>query len=318
MKTEGTKGAVNITIQPESLLESAQVSSKHCIPNRGNRPTVALLISTYNWEEALSLCLRSAFTQTVKPNEIVIADDGSRQETRELIDRMRRNTDIPVVHVWHEDKGFRKTTILNKAIKKITSAYIIQIDGDIVMDKNFIADHLELVEEGYFVCGSRVGLSPELTQQFFKDAQYHPFFLQLGLMYMFNSIRSKAIRHYLEKRYYPKDIERLRGCNMAFWKRDLLHVNGYNEDMNGWGQEDTEIAYRLVHSGIKKKFLKGGGIEYHLYHKPVSKENLKHHNQILQMVIDKKSTWCKNGIIKSLFEHSKHSTIRLSHDGYSL
>ena len=296
--TKGAEKIVNSTYQQENMPENAPVTSGLCTCQNSNKPTVSLLVSTYNWKEALALCLRSAFSQTVKPDEIVIADDGSREDTRELIENMKKKTDIPVVHVWHEDKGFRKTNILNKAIKKISSEYIIQIDGDIVMDNNFISDHLELVEEGYFVCGSRVGLSPMITNQFFRNTHYHPYMFQLGLMYMFNSIRSRVIRRYLEKRYFPKNIQRLRGCNMAFWKEDLLRVNGYNEDMNGWGQEDTEIAYRLVHAGVKKKFLKGGGIEYHLYHKPASKENLTHHNEILQEVIDKKIAWCKNGIVK--------------------
>lgn len=296
--TKGTEKTINSTSKEQILPEDSPAAGGVRTYQNDKKPTVSLLVSTYNWKEALALCLQSALIQTVKPDEIVIADDGSREDTHELIDKIRKETSIPIIHVWHEDKGFRKTTILNNAIEKITSSYVIQIDGDIVMDKNFISDHLELVEEGYFVCGSRVGLSPAITKHFFRNAQYHPYILQLGFMYMLNSIRSRVLRHYMEKRYFPKDIERLRGCNMAFWKEDLLRVNGYNEDMNGWGQEDTEIAYRLIHAGVKKKFLKGGGIEYHLYHKPVSKENLHYHNEILQEVIDKKIAWCKNGIIK--------------------
>ena len=109
---------------------------------------VSLLISTYNWKEALSLCLYSAFAQTVKPAEILIADDGSREDTRQLIDEMRAKTDIPIVHVWHEDKGFRLSAIRNRSIEKAKGDYIIQIDGDIILDRHFIADHLELAEKG--------------------------------------------------------------------------------------------------------------------------------------------------------------------------
>ena len=119
---------------------------------------VSLMISTYNWKEALSLCLYSVFAQTVKPCEILIADDGSRDDTKQLIDKMRTKTDIPIVHVWHEDKGFRLSAIRNRSIERAKGDYIIQIDGDILLDKHFIADHLELAEKGYFVCGSRVHL----------------------------------------------------------------------------------------------------------------------------------------------------------------
>ena len=93
---------------------------------------VSLLISTYNWKEALSLCLYSVFAQTVKPAEILIADDGSREDTRQLIDEMREKTDIPIVHVWHEDKGFRLSAIRNRSIEKAKGDYLIQIDVEII------------------------------------------------------------------------------------------------------------------------------------------------------------------------------------------
>ena len=260
---------------------------------------VSVLVSTYNWKEALALCIRSIFEQTVKPDEIVIADDGSREDTRMMIEELRKETNIPIVHVWHEDRGFRKTEILNKAILKVSNPYIIQIDGDVVLDKHFIADHLELSEKGYFVCGSRVGVNEYQTERFMKTSgKFRPYFFQLTFMYMLNSFRSRIIRKYLEKRYFPKNIKRLRGCNMAFWKEDLLKVNGYNEDLTMWGQEDTEIAYRLIFAGVKKKFLKAGGVEYHLYHKPSSRANLEFHNKVLDEVIAERSSWCKNGIVK--------------------
>ena len=99
---------------------------------------VSLMISTYNWKEALSLCLYSAFAQTVKPCEILIADDGSRDDTKQLIDKMRAKTDIPIVHVWHEDKGFRLSAIRNRSIERAKGDYIIQIDGDILLDLSLI------------------------------------------------------------------------------------------------------------------------------------------------------------------------------------
>ena len=85
---------------------------------------------------------------------------------------------------------------------------------------------------------------------------------------------------------------------MAFWKEDLVKVNGYNEELTMWGQEDTEIAYRLIHSGVKKKFLKMGGVQFHLYHQFASHENEPFHQTILQRVIMENLSWCENGIVK--------------------
>ena len=264
-----------------------------------NSPTVAFLISTYNWPEALRLCLAAVLRQTRMPDEIVIADDGSGPQTRALVEETAAASPVPLRHVWHEDRGFRRTVILNRGIAAVQSDYILQIDGDVVPDRHFVADHLELAEKDYFVCGSRVGVDPHQTERFFKTkGKFRPYFFQLTFMYMLNSFRSKWVRRYLEKRYFPKNIKRLRGCNMAFWKEDLLKVNGYNEDLTMWGQEDTEIAYRLIFAGVKKKFLKAGGVEYHLYHKPASRANLEFHNRVLDEVIAEHRSWCENGIVK--------------------
>jgi len=260
---------------------------------------VSLLISTYNWKEALSLCLYSAFAQTVKPCEILIADDGSRDDTRQLIDEMRKKTDIPIVHIWHEDKGFRLSAIRNRSIERAKGDYIIQIDGDILLDKHFIADHLELAEKGYFVCGSRVLLGEKVSSRLLEGAEQEPSLLQVELGRILNLFRSRILRKFLSKRYAKKRMSSIRGCNMAFWKEDLLCVNGYNESLEMWGQEDVELSYRLLHAGVQKKQLKMGGVQFHIYHKFASRDNLDYHEQVLREVIEKNIVWCENGIIKS-------------------
>lgn len=259
---------------------------------------VSLLISTYNWKEALSLCLYSALGQTVKPYEILIADDGSRDDTRELIERFRAKTDIPIVHIWHEDKGFRLSAIRNRSIEKAKGDYIIQIDGDIILDKNFISDHIEMARKGHFVCGSRVLLGRRSTARLLRGIEDYPVFFKQSLSFMLNAFRSKFLRAFLADRYAKNCMSSIRGCNMAFWKEDLLRINGYNECLEMWGQEDVELSYRLIHAGVKKRQLKMGGVEFHLYHKFASRENLEYHEQILQKVIEQKIIWCENGIVK--------------------
>lgn len=260
---------------------------------------VSLMISTYNWKEALSLCLYSAFRQTVKPCEILIADDGSHDDTRQLIENMRSKTDIPIVHIWHEDKGFRLSAIRNRSIERAKGDYIIQIDGDVLLDKYFIADHLELAEKGCFVCGSRVLLSRLGTIRLFRGVETHPRLLKQNLSFLMNAFRSRRLRQYMANRYAKHSMRRIRGCNMAFWKEDLLRVNGYNEALEMWGQEDAEIAYRLVNVGIRKKQLKMGGVQFHLYHKPASRANLEYHDRVLKQAIEEKTVWCEKGIVKA-------------------
>ena len=136
-----------------------------------------LLISTYNWEDALKIVLLSAHQQTIQPNEILIADDGSRTSTKKIIDVFSQKLNIK--HVWHEDNGFQKTIILNKAIAQTNSDYIIQIDGDIIMHKNFIKDHISKAKKGQFIHGSRVFLNKALTKKTLKNQHlYFSFFQQ--------------------------------------------------------------------------------------------------------------------------------------------
>ena len=121
----------------------------------------ALLISTYNWPEALELVLKSILKQSQFPDEILIADDGSKEDTRSLIESYKNKIAIPVIHFWQEDEGFKKSHILNKAIANSKVDYIIQIDGDCIMHKDFVKDHISRAEESVFLFGSRVNIKKE-------------------------------------------------------------------------------------------------------------------------------------------------------------
>ena len=156
----------------------------------------------------------------------------------------------------------------------------------------------ELAEKGYFVCGSRVLLGRMATARLLRGVETHPALFKQDLSFLLNAFRSHTLRLYLANRYAKNSMLRIRGCNMAFWKEDLLRVNGYNESLEMWGQEDVEISYRLIHAGIQKKQLKMGGVQFHLYHKFASRENLEYHEQVLRQVIAERIVWCENGIVK--------------------
>lgn len=185
------------------------------------------------------------------------------------------------------------------AIAQITGDYILQVDGDVVLSSHFVSDHLELAEKNYFVCGSRVKLSPEVTCRIMSSKNFKLNIWNMPASFILNSFRSKFLRHYMALRY-AKKIDHLRGCNMAFWKEDLIKVNGYNEDLMQWGHEDGEIAFRLHFAGVKKKALKMGGAVYHLYHKEASKDNEQRHLTELDKVKQEHLSWCDNGIDKYL------------------
>lgn len=259
-----------------------------------------LVISTYNWPEALEKCIRSVFAQKKLPDEIIVADDGSDEATKSLIDKLKKESPVPLIHVWHEDTGFRLVEIRNKAFAKAKGNYIIQIDGDIILDKHFVADHIESIEENHFVCGSRVHLDKITSEKILSGRIKTPSFFNMPIGYYINSLRCKLLRKLMAHRYGQKKIDHLRGCNMAFWKRDIIKVNGYNENLTQWGHEDGEIAFRLHFAGVKKKFIKFGAVCYHIYHKNASKSNEQTHLDAIENVKKGHLSWCENGIDKYL------------------
>lgn len=271
----------------------------------------ALIISTYNKPDYLRLCLATAFAQTVMPDEIIIADDGSGQETREVVEAFRQHSSTPITHVWHEDSGFRLSAIRNKAIAAATADYIIQIDDDILLDRHFVEDHLAVCEEGYWCSGSRVFLTEGITRSIITKGKTlkpgHRIDVA-GLLsrrkmesgHLLNSIRIPLVRNYLRKRYAIKKVDHLRGCNMAYFRKDAILANGYNEDLTSWGHEDGEFAYRLHFNGIRKQSLKMGGIEYHMYHKQSSRSNEQLHLDTIDRLKREKTKRCTNGIDKYL------------------
>ena len=117
--------------------------------------TVSLIITTYNWPRALYLCLDSVMQQTVMPSEILVADDGSGISTRDVVRHFQNISPVPVHHIWHEDRGFRVAAIRNKAIAASSGDYVIHVDGDLILQRNFIQDHILFAREGCYVSGSR-------------------------------------------------------------------------------------------------------------------------------------------------------------------
>lgn len=262
------------------------------------RPKCSLLISTYNWPKALSVCLQSVLKQTIKPNEILIADDGSTDETKKLIDKFKDSTSIPIKHIWHPDNGFKLAEIRNKAIAVADFDYIIQIDGDLYLNKNFIKDHLNFAKPNSFVRASRIYLNDVVSKKLLNEELKTIKYFSTGVSNRFSAFRAPFLWKRFETNYKIKgdELYEIHGCNMAYWKADALKVNGYNEDFIGWGPEDKEFVARLLNASVNKRFLKLGGIVFHIWHKENTKNNLENNQNILQHAIKNKISRCKTGL----------------------
>ncbi len=265
---------------------------------QGIKPS--LIIATYNWKEALELVLMSLESQHLKPFEVIIADDGSRSDTKELIENYKNKFDFPLIYVWHEDKGFRLSEIRNKAIKQANGNYIIQIDGDTILHKEFIKDHIKNAKKGQFISGSRVLLCETFSKDLLTKKEFNINLFSKNIRNKHYHLHLPLLSRFLRKPSadIQEVIRSVRGCNMSFWKSDLLQVNGYNQDMVGWGREDSELSARLINLGLKKINLKFSAIQYHIYHPESSKSNLFTNDGILTETITTKKIYINNGIFK--------------------
>jgi len=257
---------------------------------------VSLIIATYNWPESLILALRSIEKQTIVPEEVVIADDGSTAETKEIIDKFQKDSDLNIIHSWQEDNGFRVAKSRNKAIAKSCGDYIILIDGDIILHPKFVQDHVNNAKVGYFMQGSRVLLSQDITEQIIISKRISFSFFSKGMKGRKNSIHSNFLsKIFSTKKNYLRGIKT---CNIAFFRQDFINVNGFNNEFEGWGREDSEFVVRLFNNGINRKNVRFNAIQYHLWHTEIDRMSLDYNNQLLQNSIENKLKVCKKGINK--------------------
>lgn len=221
------------------------------------RPATSLFLTTYRWPQALSLCLQSIAAQRVLPDEVIVADDGSGDETRDVVERFRGRSPVPVIHCWHPHQGYRINTLRNNALQVARGPYVIQIDGDLVLDGNFVADHLEFARRGRLVAGRRVMLAAEETRRRCASGE------RAGLSAFRSGVAARAYQLFLRSR---TAVHGVRGCNLAYWKDDAVRVNGYDETMTSKGPNDKEFCARLVHAGVRVYNLKYYAIGFHLHH----------------------------------------------------
>jgi glycosyltransferase involved in cell wall biosynthesis len=257
-------------------------------------PATSLIIATYNWKEALAAVLSTVRIQRELPTEVLIADDGSRADTGDLIAREAATFPVPLHHVRHDDTGFRLGTIRNEAMARATGDYLIQLDGDMLLHPAFVASHKRFAERGWYAQGGRVMLERRVTERVLADPSYRIGLFTRGVRNRINSIHAPMLTRLVRGSQDP--LHRTRGCNMAFWRDDVLLVNGFDETMEGWGREDSEIAARLVNAGIRRRNLKFAAVAWHLYHPTYPRDALHNNHAKLERTIRENFRWTEHGI----------------------
>lgn len=246
--------------------------------------------------------MASVAAQRVLPQEVVIADDGSTDETAQCIQHWRSRLSIPLKHIWQADEGFQAAKIRNRAIYAAGGDYLVFVDGDCVLRPNFIQAHARLAESGRFVSGNRLLLSKTWTEQFLgtpqKTMPTNPFsLLSMRLCGAVNrclpllSLPLGPLRRWPAKRW-----KGAKTCNLGIWRKDLLAINGFDESFTGWGFEDSDCVIRLLNRGVRAKNGRFATAVFHLWHKEASREKAKENWKRLTQLFNSPTTWADKGI----------------------
>ena len=266
----------------------------------------SVIISTYNSEKWLEKVLWGYQQQVDKNFEVVIADDGSKQPTADLIAEMREQVDYPIQHIWQEDHGFQKTKILNKALLACRGTYIVMSDGDCIPRNDFLQAHRNYMESNYFLSGGYFKLSMAVSKAITKaDIEAQSCF-DIAWLYAKGLPKTSKAKKLTASGFKARLLNKItptkaswNGHNVSGWKADILKVNGFDERMQ-YGGEDRELGERLVNTGVKSKQIRYSAICVHLDHDRCYKtqEMVDKNRAIRKKVVSEKITWTKYGIEK--------------------
>jgi len=261
--------------------------------NAQSAVTISLIISAYNQRAALDKIFRALAQQTIAPDQILIADDGSSDGTEDLIDGWKSKIRMPVVHLWQADGGFLKTTILNRCVAAAKGDYLVFLDGDCVPHRRFVADHRALAERGCWVQGRRCFVREQFV------AEFDPVSTSVWQWALQGRIarRMKAFRLPLPIFRRDRGQRGILGCNMAHWRDDVVAVNGFDESYQGRGLgADSDLGSRLYNLGRRRKFVYGRALVFHLDHPIMPRPHFDANKARFEEVLRLGRTRCEKGL----------------------
>jgi glycosyltransferase involved in cell wall biosynthesis len=230
-----------------------------------------LVVTTSERPDALARVLASVERQSRPPDEVAIADDGSGEETRRIVERFAASAALPVHHAWQPRDGFRAARARNLAIARTACEYLVLIDGDMVLHPQFLADHLQAAAPGTWRQGTRIELDATATRRLLSSAELpRAWSPGLGIRRRSYAWRSAILSSLCSRA--GNAFVATKGCNQGFWRRDLAAVNGFDEEFTGWGAEDKELCARLESAGVVRRTLAFGAIAFHLAHPPAARD----------------------------------------------
>lgn len=267
---------------------------------------LAVIVTTYNRPDALAAVLDGYAAQEVPPHEMIVADDGSTEETRRVIAERAPKLPFPLRHVWHEDRGFRAAAIRNRALAQTEADYVIFSDGDCIPPRRFVKRHAALAEAGYFLAGNRILLSERFTARVLRHRlpiHEWPARKWLAAWTRRDVNRALPLLELPDGAFRKRTPNRWKGvktCNLSAWRRDLVAVNGLDETYCGWGLEDSDLVIRLMRAGIRHKSARFAAPVFHLWHREFDRSRLAENQRRLEEVIGSRRIEALHGVSRYL------------------
>lgn len=237
-------------------------------------PSLSVIVSTFEWPEALDAVLRGLAVQSDTAFDVVVADDGSGDETAAVVDGWREAFPDRLMHAWQPDEGFRLARVRNLGAVASRGEYLVFVDGDCIPRRGFVAAIRRAALPGWFLAGKRVQMSKELSRAVLRDC------IPVERWPMHTLLRKAGRGIGPWKNLTPRDRRRPwrpslpdfqphgneYGFLMAMARSHFEHVNGFDIRFVGWGDQDVDLAVRLRRLGLRCGFAGPRSTMLHLWH----------------------------------------------------
>lgn len=261
----------------------------------------AIIVTTYNRPDALDRVLASIAAMAVQATEVVVADDGSGDATARVVERWKNV--LPLKHVWQSDEGFRAAEARNKAVLASFSEYLLFLDGDCMVPSDFVFQHQYLAEKGCMLAGNRILLSEALTLEVIDgglnpdDWGAHAWLRKKWQGGVNRLLPLFRLQDGSWRKWRPRRWQGIHTCNLGLWRQDFEAVNGFNQEFQGWGHEDADLAIRLMHYGIRRKDGVCAAPVYHLWHRENNRSReAVNRARLMDVVAGKCPIRCQKGL----------------------
>ena len=227
---------------------------------------------------------------------------GRCRKRKRVIETLKPNLSCPIKHVWQNDHGFRASRVRNKGVLQSKGDYLIFLDGDCLPRRDFIENHVNISEQGWFVRGNRIMMTKKLTHQVLKNKQQINQWSLLAWVKQRIQGGIKRILPILHLKRFPFRKSKstkwfgVKTCNLGIWRKDFYKVNGLDESYQGWGREDSDLAVRLINAGMKRKEGVFATAVFHFWHQEAARDSLNYNDELLQQCMREKRIYAVQGL----------------------